>query len=142
MLIATTVGMIAAILMGLYALAKSQYLLLVIALFGYITCHQERQLVKAGLREEDNPMGYDFSGGFSTLPDKTKRKGWFTRWREKAKQGAWEAKRKEQELLEKRVDAILDKVKRDGINSLSRHEKKLLEDATRQQQAADRKHGL
>lgn len=143
MLITTTIGMVAAILMGLYGLANKEYLLLVIALFGYITCYQERQLVKAGVREQDGFMSYDFSGGYSTLPEAASpRKGWFARWREKAKRGAWEAKRKEQELLELRVDAILEKVKREGINSLSRREKKLLEQATQKQQATDRKHGL
>jgi hypothetical protein len=66
-------------------------------------------------------------------------------WRQRAdrrRQGPWEAQRRDMQDLEDEVDQILDKVRREGINSLTRREKELLETATRLQQEADRRHGL
>lgn len=71
--------------------------------------------------------------------------GWLNRWsqwHQRARRGAWETKRREELGLEEHVDQILDKVKHDGINSLTRREKKLLEEATRRKQARDRQHGF
>lgn len=69
-----------------------------------------------------------------------------TRWwharADRRRQGSWEAQRREMQNLEEEVDHILDKVRREGINSLTRREKQLLETATRLQQEADRRHGL
>ena len=71
--------------------------------------------------------------------------GWLEkwgRWQEKTRRGAWEAKRQEQLQTEEQVDQILEKIKTDGINSLSRREKKLLELATRQKKTRDRRYGF
>ena len=69
-----------------------------------------------------------------------------TRWwqgrTDHRRQGSWEAQRRTMQDLEDEVDQILDKVRREGINSLTRREKELLETATRLQQEADRRHGL
>jgi len=66
--------------------------------------------------------------------------GKWERWRERAQRAGWEAKRREMLELEEKVDRILDKVREQGIGSLTRHEKKLLEEATKRKQAEDRKH--
>lgn len=58
------------------------------------------------------------------------------------KAGAWERQRREAAERQNQVDAILDKVKQHGINSLTRREKQLLEDASRRQAVQDRRHGL
>lgn len=50
----------------------------------------------------------------------------------------WEAKRREALQTEERVDAILEKVRREGIQSLTRGEKRTLEEATRRQQSTRR----
>ncbi|MFQ5411463.1 MAG: rhomboid family intramembrane serine protease [Phycisphaerae bacterium] len=71
--------------------------------------------------------------------------GWMrriARWQERTRQVTWEARRREVLERDQRVDRILEKVNREGIASLSRKEKKLLADATREQQTSDRKHGL
>ena len=71
--------------------------------------------------------------------------GRMNRWdqrKARARQGAWDAKRQEMLRDELRIDAILQKVKDQGIGSLSRGEKKALEQATKQHQAQDRGHGL
>lgn len=143
MTITTTVGMVAAIVLGLYGLTNSQYLLMAIAFMGYMACYQERQVLKTAALQEDGFMGHDFSGGYSTLePPRKKRKGWFARWREKTKHAGWEAKRRDMLQLEEHVDRILDKVRDQGIGALTRREKKLLEEATKRKQAEDRRHGF
>lgn len=58
----------------------------------------------------------------------------FGQWRQATKQGAWEAQRQRTLDIEVEVDRILEKVKRDGIQSLTRGEKKMLEEATRRKQ--------
>lgn len=61
------------------------------------------------------------------------------RWRQQAEQSRWEIKQRRQYREEEEIDRILDKVHREGINSLSRREKNLLAEATRRQQEADRR---
>ncbi len=63
-------------------------------------------------------------------------------WRDNLKRGAWEAKRRDMQATEDDVDRILDKVQREGIGSLTRQEKRLLETATKMQREADRRHRL
>jgi len=63
-------------------------------------------------------------------------------WHGNIKRAGWEARRREALRLEEEVDRILDKVKQEGINSLTRREKKLLEEATKQKQASDRRAGF
>ncbi len=70
---------------------------------------------------------------------------WTHAWqqkREAVRRGAWEAKRREQQGLEDDVDKILEKVHRDGINSLTRREKRKLETATKDQRDQDHRHQL
>ncbi len=143
-LIVCTVGMVTAVVVGLSALASREYLLLAIAFIGYVTCYQERMLVKAGVREEDGYLGHDFSAGYASLnkPAVQRRPGWLARWRERRQRGAWQAERQRQDELREQVDAILDKVRQHGIASLSRKEKKLLEEATDRQRRLDREHGV
>jgi membrane associated rhomboid family serine protease len=63
-------------------------------------------------------------------------------WRRQAEQSRWEIKQRQQYREEEEIDGILDKIRREGINSLSRREKGLLAEATRRQQEADRRDRL
>jgi len=61
----------------------------------------------------------------------------------KRKQGAWDRKMKQRAGEQMEIDRILDKIKVNGLNSLSRREKDTLQQATRRQQAEeDRAHRL
>ena len=51
-----------------------------------------------------------------------------------AGQGRWEKKLARQRELQQQVDAILDKIRREGIGSLSRREKRTLKQASEEQQ--------
>ncbi len=60
------------------------------------------------------------------------------RIRNRIRKGAWEKKMKAQAEERAEVDRILQKIHDEGINSLTRREKKLLQDATRHQQQEER----
>ncbi|MCA9254437.1 MAG: site-2 protease family protein [Phycisphaerales bacterium] len=143
-MITCTVGMVIAVGVGLFAIASATYMLLAIAVMGYMACHQERQMARASQFADAGYMGYDFSGGYSTMDasDKPRQLGFFAKWKQKKQQGKWRQQREREAAVQEQVDGILDKVKREGIGSLSNKEKKLLEEATRRQNAADRRHGV
>jgi len=58
--------------------------------------------------------------------------------RANAKRGVWESKIVRQQMFQAEVDRILDKVHSNGITSLTRKEKKILQEASRQQQQDQR----
>ncbi|MBN2376398.1 MAG: rhomboid family intramembrane serine protease [Sedimentisphaerales bacterium] len=58
---------------------------------------------------------------------------YFASFRQKAVQGAYQARMKQQQQLQFEVDRILAKVREQGIQSLSRREKQVLEQATEEQ---------
>jgi membrane associated rhomboid family serine protease len=61
--------------------------------------------------------------------------GWFSRWR--SSEGAWARKQKKLAAEQAEVDRILEKVHREGINSLTRKERNLLATATKHQRERD-----
>jgi membrane associated rhomboid family serine protease len=65
-------------------------------------------------------------------------RGAASRSRVRRSQGAWKRKMQKRQAAEEEIDRILKKIKDEGIASLSRTEKKILQDATRRQQAEDR----
>lgn len=66
-------------------------------------------------------------------------KPWFTRSRMQRKSGSWKQKMEQEREFEAEVDRILQKVNREGIQSLSEKEKQTLQEATRREQMA--RHG-
>jgi membrane associated rhomboid family serine protease len=77
-------------------------------------------------------------GGYDGIPI-GKATSWFRR---KLGAGAWERRQKRLAEEEAAVDRILAKVRDQGMQSLTRSEKKTLADATRRQQERDRQAGL
>jgi len=134
MQIATTAGMIGAVGLGLLGIVTQSFLLIGIAIFGYITCMTERRMLAAGLITDERSFGYDLTSG----PAENVRRGWLGRWRDKqrARRLADERERERQESDE--VDRILLKVHQHGIQSLTRAEKKTLENATARRRGPER----
>ncbi len=134
-LVATFVGMVGAIIFGLIGLATEQFLLLGIAFFGYFTCWQQRQMVKAGAFDTDSEFGYDFSKGFTAFQEgKQSKPSWFARRRVAKLARRAERDRQRQAEREKHIDDILDKVHRDGMQALTPSEKKILQSETDRKQ--------
>lgn len=63
-----------------------------------------------------------------------KYKPLLTQWRMQRHKGAWEKKMQTERGFLQEVDRILDKVNRDGIQSLTNREKQILQEATRREQ--------
>jgi len=133
--IATGVGMVGAILIGLFALFIEQsWLLMLIAVFGYMTCWQTRRMAKEQADFGMGEFGYDFTRGYSSLEQsggRERRPGPIARWR-----AARALRREERERLERQehrqaVDEVLRKVGRSGLASLNPRERRVLEKETR-----------
>lgn len=135
-LIACTAGMIGAIGVGLLGLLSNEVLLLGIAIFGYMTCWQQKQMLRAGDGFEESEFGYDFSKGYTSLDrsmsrtTKPKRPSLLQRWRqaraERRQQREHERRRTEEHML----DALLEKVHTEGLHSLTSSERRFLDHAS------------
>ena len=129
MLLATTVGMVGAVGLGCYGLFTQSFLLIGIAVFGYITSMQQRRLALASSPFGDQP--YDLSAAHPQpyAPPRAKRPGTWAR--------------KQKRLADEQADLnrILAKVHDQGLASLSRKEKRALARATKRQQERERQLG-
>lgn len=135
-LIACTAGMIGAIGVGLLGLLSEEIMLLGIAIFGYMTCWQQKQMLKAGDGFEESEFGYDFSQGYTSLGRSTeskakpKRASLLQRWRQ-ARVERREQREHERRLTEERMlDELLEKVHIEGLQSLTSSERRFLDHAS------------
>ncbi len=137
MAIATGTGMVGAIIVGLFGLfAEQSWLLLMIAIFGYMTCWQTRRMLREGGEFGGGEFGYDFSQGYTSLDreDTRERKpGFFERRRARKAAIREERWRQRQEEQQREVERILSKISRSGVNSLTSRERRVLEQETKRQ---------
>lgn len=134
--IATGVGMVGAVVVGLFALFIDQsWLLMMIALFGYMTCYQTRRMIREqgafGGSEFGEFGGHgDFSASAHSDSDRP-RIGVLARRRARKALRAAEEERAARERHQVAVDEILRKIARSGMSSLTPSERAILEDETR-----------
>ena len=140
MLIATGTGMVAAIILFLFGLfTESSWLLLMVAVFGYLTCYRYRREIREMGSAGAGTLGYDFSQGYTSLEGREAQEepkpGFFERRRlEKAARKA-QREHEERERHEQQVEGILRKVSITGIDSLTARERRVLEQETERQRA-------
>jgi stage IV sporulation protein FB len=138
-LIATGVGMVGAIVFGVLGLATGAMILFAIAFFGYFTCWQQRQMMKSGALSSENEFGYDFSQGYTSLEQsdrsQAKQPSFWERYRAKRAAAREAREAAEREELRRRIDAILEKVHRGGIQSLTAKERRILAEETERQRS-------
>lgn len=129
MMFATRIGMIGAVIAAMVGLVTS-FMLVVIAIFGFITCYRQyQQLREMGPGEWADST--DYSAAY-IQPDRKPPKGPGYFARRKAQRDA------ESEVDEqKRVDEILAKVSASGMSSLTRSERNYLKKATENQRKRD-----
>ncbi len=134
-LIATFVGMVGAVAMGLVGFATGATLLVVIAVFGYLTCYNDRRFAKHEMAEDGtSEFGYDFSQGFGAFADSGQQEPGYLEKRRQAK----EERKQQRETLRQEehtraVDEILAKVHTHGMESLTAKEAKILHAETERQ---------
>ena len=143
MMIATATGMIGAVVLALFGLfvEGATWLLMMIAVFGYITCMRERQAIRAAGEGDAGAFGYDFSQGYTSLERDESRvergPGFFER-RRLAKQAIKaERERERRQRHDEQVELILRKVSTTGLDSLTPQERRILKEETQRQRADD-----
>ena len=115
--------------LAVWGVAQSELYLILIGAWVLIESFQLRWLIKVG--ELDSHPGFGQISEFEYIPERPRRKGWFSRWRER-RAARREARRlAEDVMLRERVDLVLEKVTREGIGSLSPEERRILEEASR-----------
>lgn len=139
MMIATATGMGGAVAVGLFGLfVEESWLLLMIAVFGYMTCWQTRKQLREAGDEDLSGLGLDFSQGYvHGEGDEAERKpGFFERRRIKKAERLAEMKRRRDEEHTGAVEKVLRKVSQSGLESLSPTERETLEEETRRHRSA------
>jgi len=112
---------------------------LIILLWQFFETERLRIRLLSGEENEDDVFGYDFSRGYTSLERTTtrerpkRRASFFSKLRARSR-----AKRELQEAeTKKRVDILLDKISREGMQSLTRGERRFLEQASKKYQGKD-----
>ena len=101
-------------------------LLMLFALFIYISCKQEWIVLETG--GEDSLFGYDFSQGYTSLerdepaPPKPKQPNFIKRWLQRRAERKAQLEQELQIAEEQRMDQLLDKIARHGKESLTDEE--------------------
>ena len=139
--IATSTGMIGAIVVGLFGLfaGDGSWLILMIAVFGYLTCYRTRIMLRETGDMEGGEFGYDFSRGYTSLDqgdsDAERKPGYFERRRIRKTAAKAERERKQREERQKKVERILAKISRSGMASLTPSERSILNEETQRQRS-------
>jgi len=124
LLISSQVGMGGAVLVGLAGLAMGRLMLVLIAVFGFLQCRRTLEAIRHGGYAEVIAGGdLDWSAG--ATPSRRELRA------DKKRAKARAAEQQRTAKAEAEIDAILAKVARDGLQSLSGREKKLLEQRSR-----------
>ena len=135
--IATGTGMVGAIVVGLFGLFTEQsWLLMMIAVFGYVTCWQTRRSIREHADSELEDLGYDFSGGYTSLQRgerRERRPGYWERRRTRRTAARVEKLRRLREQHHQAVEEVLKKVSIAGMDSLTAKERRILEEETLRQ---------
>lgn len=128
MVISVNIGLFAAIALGVFAVTTGQSRLIGIALFGGLTCYNQKQHL--AMMADDSPWGYDTEkgyAGFADQDDAPAKPSWFQRRAAKAaeKQARAEA------ALNAEVDRILTKIRLEGMGALTAKERATLDNASK-----------
>ncbi len=131
MQIATSVGMLGAVGIGLFGLATNRSLLLLIGLFGFYTCYQQKKMLPQMMAG-----GYDAGYGGEDWNRPPQREGFFAKRRRAKAERAAERRAKQQQIADAEIDRILKKVSDEGLQALTEKEKSTLKNATEERRSA------
>lgn len=119
------------------------FLLILCGITYFMTARQIREQLMYGEMEDSGAFGYDFSRGYTSLDggasSAERRPSWRERRREEKARRDEERKREKDHEVRVRLDDLLEKISRDGIDSLSHDEKRFLEQASRHMRESEAK---
>lgn len=128
--VAIYAGYISAIGLALAGIILNELLLFFLALFIYISCRHQQYQLDTGM--EDSPYG-DFSQGYTSLERdepverKPRRPGLLRRWFQRRASRRLQREHQRRMEEEARMDELLEKISREGRESLTTEEKRFLE---------------
>ncbi len=128
-LAAVYAGFLFALLFGILAILGNEVLLVCLGLFIYFMCRQQWLLLEAG--GEDALLGYDFSQGYTSLerdppPPRRRRRNFWQRWLEDRARKKLQRQEEQREAEERRMDELLEKVQREGLQALTDEERRFM----------------
>jgi hypothetical protein len=136
------VGFFVMFVVAVYAFWVNELLVLALALTIYVACKQEWITLDMG--GDESLFGYDFSQGYTSLerdqpaPTRKKRPNFFQRWLQRRAAKKLQRQQEQTEADERRMDELLDKIAREGIQALTDEEnrflKRVAEDRNRHRQ--------
>ncbi|MFO1092698.1 MAG: M50 family metallopeptidase [Planctomycetaceae bacterium] len=138
---ALRIGMILGLVGAVLGLVFDQIWLVFVGFFIFCMDLHEFFVLQMSDQLDDSFLGYDFSQGYTSLERSQtgERRGSFLqRWRQK--RAARKREREEQERVETEqlLDELLDKVHREGIQSLTDAERRFLQKASTRYKSGDR----
>ena len=124
------------VVFGVYALVEKEPLTLCLAAFIYVSCKQQWLLLESG--REESLFGYDFSQGYTSLErdqpppaPRRRRPNFFQRWLQRRAARKLQLEQERQLAEEQRMDELLEKIARQGKQSLTDEEQRFLVAFTR-----------
>jgi Zn-dependent protease len=126
-LAAVYTGFVVALLFMVVALWVIDPILMFMCVFIYFTCRQ--QYIALEMAENESVFGYDFSQGYTSLekdeppPPKLKKQGPIKRWLQARRERKALLEAEQRAADETRMDELLDKIHRQGKESLSDEER-------------------
>ncbi|CAN5220574.1 hypothetical protein BH10PLA2_BH10PLA2_31710 [soil metagenome] len=121
-------GFITAICVAIYSVAMESVLMGFLALFIYTTCRHQWLVLENG--GDEAMFGYDFSQGYTSLErhdvPQRRRPSFWQRWLQERAAKRLRRELAEREGEESRMDVLLEKVQREGLQSLTDEERRFL----------------
>jgi Zn-dependent protease len=122
--------------MAVFGFAMREIFLGLIGVWVLYESFQIRKLARMG-ELHAHPM-FGSGSEFEYMPERPRKKGWFARWRERRARARTVREIEEADRERQEVDAILEKVSRQGIGSLTPAERKILDRASRRGRGEER----
>jgi stage IV sporulation protein FB len=122
-------GFVFTVVVGLISIIYEEILVFCLALFIYVSCRTQLFVLETG--GEEGLFGYDFSQGYTSLERDqplvtTKRASWWKRWRDRRAATKLKREMESREADERRLDQLLEKVQKLGMNALTDEERRFM----------------
>ena len=129
-LTAVYTGFAVALVFLVFSLWSVEPMLIMMALFIYFFCRQ--QYIALEMLENESVFGYDFSQGYTSLEKdepaapRPKKQGPLKRWLQARREAKAQLEAAQRVADEARMDELLDKIHRQGKESLSDEERRFM----------------
>src|SRR5262249_55942766 len=123
-------GFITALVIGVFSIMTGELIAFCLAVFIFLTCRQQWLILEHG--GEESVFGYDFSQGYTSLerdqpPAPSRRRpNFFQRWMQRRAARKLQRELEQREAEEQRMDDLLAKVQREGLQALTDEERRFL----------------